>query len=65
MFQKHSYLRTLCSLALHICKLYLGSNGQNQHFVFRQWFNNHTRIKDWHIAINYATFFCSLAIVFL
>ena len=46
MFQKHSYLRTLCSLALHICKLYLGNNGQNHHFVFRQWFNNHTRIKD-------------------
>ena len=45
MFQKHSYLRTLCSLALHICKLYLGNNGQNHHFVFRQWFNNHTRIS--------------------
>ena len=46
MFQKHSYLRTLCSLALHICKLYLGNNGQNNHLVFRQWFDNHTRVKD-------------------
>ena len=56
MFQKHSYLRTLCSLALHICKLYLGNNGQNHHFVFRQWFNNHTRIKDWHHQLCYIFF---------
>ena len=56
MFQKHSYPRTLCSLALHICKLYLGNNGQNHHFVFRQWFNNHTRIKDWHHQLCYIFF---------
>ena len=64
MFQKHSYLRTLCSLALHICKLCLGNNGQNHHLVFS------TMVRQPHTHQGLAHrhqlcyIFCSLAIVY-